>query len=309
MSQHPAAIVESTDIGPGTRIWAFVHILAGARIGADCNICDHVFIESDVVVGDRVVIKSGVQLWDGVTLGNDVFVGPNVTFTNDPFLRSQHHQERVGRTTVKAGASIGANATILPGVTIGERAMVGAATVVTRDVPPDTIVVGNPARISGYVGAKPSVSAPPRAVLTAPGAAPTSVRGVTLHRLPHAEDLRGQISFGEAERHIPFPVRRHFVIYGVPGENIRGEHAHRRLHQFLICVAGSVHAVADDGAKREEFLLNDPTVGLHLPPMIWGVQYKYSPSAVLLVLASDYYDPSDYIRNYDEFVQLTTGER
>jgi len=309
MSQHPAAIVESTDIGPGTRIWAFVHILAGARIGADCNICDYVFIESDVVVGDRVVIKSGVQLWDGVTLGNDVFVGPNVTFTNDPFPRSHHHQERVGRTTVKAGASIGANATILPGVTIGERAMVGAATVVTRDVPPDTIVVGNPARISGYVGAKPSVSALPRAVLTAPGAAPTSVRGVTLHRLPHAEDLRGQISFCEAERDIPFPVRRHFVIYGVPGENIRGEHAHRRLHQFLICVAGSVRAVADDGATREEFLLDDPTVGLHLPPMIWGVQYKYSPSAVLLVLASDYYDPTDYIRNYDEFVQLTAGER
>jgi len=309
MSHHPAAIIESTDIGTGTRIWAFVHILPGARIGADCNICDHVFIENDVVVGDRVTIKSGVQLWDGITLGDDVFVGPNATFTNDPFPRSRHYQERVARTLVKAGASIGANATILPGVTIGERAMGGAATVVTRDVPPDTIVLGNPARIAGYVGAKPSVSAPPRAVPASPGAAPTSVRGVTLHRLPHAEDLRGQISFGEAERHIPFPIRRHFVVYGVPGENIRGEHAHRQLHQFLICVAGSVHAVADDGETREEFLLDDPTVGLHLPPMIWGVQYKYSPGAVLLVLASDYYDPADYIRNYDEFLELTAGGR
>jgi acetyltransferase-like isoleucine patch superfamily enzyme len=304
MFQHPAAIVESTDIGPDTRIWAFVHILPGARIGAECNICDHVFIEGDVVVGNRVTVKSGVQLWDGVVLEDDVFVGPNATFTNDPFPRSRHHQTKIPRTTVKAGASIGANATILPGVTIGERAMVGAATVVTRDVPPDTIVVGNPARIAGYVGAKPSVSTPPRAVPNQPGATPTSVRGVTLHRLPHAEDLRGQISFGEAERHIPFPVRRHFVVYGVPGENIRGEHAHRCLHQFLICVAGSVRAVADDGATREEFLLDDPTAGLYLPPMTWGVQYKYSPGAVLLVLASDYYDPADYIRDYAEFLQL-----
>ena len=106
----------------------------GARIGRDCNLCDHTFIENDVIVGDRVTIKSGVQLWDGITLGDDVFVGPNATFTNDNFPRSKQHQKTVPRTTVKAGASIGGNATILPGVTIGERAMVGAATVVTRDM-------------------------------------------------------------------------------------------------------------------------------------------------------------------------------
>lgn len=309
MSQHPAAIVESPHIGSGTRIWAFVHILPGARIGRDCNLCDHIFIENDVVVGDRVTIKSGVQLWDGITLGDDVFVGPNVTFTNDYFPRSKHYQPIVSRTTVKAGASIGANATILPGVTIGERAMVGAATLVTRDVPPDTIVLGNPARIVGYVGTKSSISAPSRPAPAAVGTTPTNVHGVTLHRLPRAEDIRGQISFGEVSRQIPFPIQRYFLVYDVPGENIRGEHAHRTLHQFLICVHGSVHAVADDGRTREEFLLNDPTVGLHLPPMVWGVQYQYSPNAVLLVLASDVYNPADYIRDYDEFLKLTAEAR
>src|ERR1700736_3377799 len=152
--QHSAAIVETDRIGDGTRVWAFAHILPGARIGADCNICDHTFLENDVVVGDRVTVKCGVQLWDGVTLEDDVFVGPNATFTNDAFPRSGQHQETVSRTLVRRGASIGANATILPGITIGERAMVGSGSVVTRDVPPDAIVGGNPARIFGYVGAE-----------------------------------------------------------------------------------------------------------------------------------------------------------
>jgi len=145
---HPHAIVEKgVEIGKGTRIWAFVHILAGAKIGCDCNICDFVFIEGDVIIGDRVTIKSGVQLWDGVRLGNDVFIGPNVTFTNDKFPRSKQYPLRFLKTTVKKGASIGANATILPGITIGMKAMIGAGSVVTHDVPDHALVVGNPARI------------------------------------------------------------------------------------------------------------------------------------------------------------------
>lgn len=149
--RHPAAIIETDAIGDGTRVWAFAHILPGARIGDRCNICDHTFIENDVVVGDRVTVKCGVQLWDGVTLEDDVFVGPNATFTNDPFPRSGQHQTSVVRTRVRRGASIGANATILPGVTIGERAMVGSGAVVTRSVPAGAIVTGNPARVVGRV--------------------------------------------------------------------------------------------------------------------------------------------------------------
>ena len=116
---HPNALCESLQVGAGTRIWAFAHVLPGARIGSDCNVCDHVFIENDVVIGDRVTIKSGVQVWDGVHLEDDVFVGPNATFTNDRFPRSKHRPPRFTPTLVCRNASIGANATILPGVTIG----------------------------------------------------------------------------------------------------------------------------------------------------------------------------------------------
>src|SRR5262245_38492096 len=150
---HPMGCCESPNIGDRTRIWAFAHVLPGARLGADCNVCDHVFIENDVIVGDRVTIKCGVQLWDGLRVEDDVFIGPNVTFTNDPFPRSKKRPERFAQTTVCRGASIGANATILPDLRIGQHAMVGAGAVVTRSVPPNAIVVGNPARIVGYVDA------------------------------------------------------------------------------------------------------------------------------------------------------------
>lgn len=143
---HPQALVETDRIGDGTRVWAFVHILSGAIIGSDCNICDHVFIENDVKVGDRVTVKCGVQLWDGVRLEDDVFIGPNATFTNDLFPRSKQ-PFKVLQTVVRRGASIGANATLLPGITIGEKAMVAAGAVVIRDVAAFTLVAGNPARV------------------------------------------------------------------------------------------------------------------------------------------------------------------
>ena len=144
---HPSADVQSRQIGEGTRVWQFVVVLPGAVIGRDGNICSHCFIENQVVVGDRVTVKCGVQLWDGVTLEDDVFVGPNVTFTNDLAPRSRNAAAQQLPTLVRKGASIGANATILPGLTIGEGAMVGAGAVVTKDVPPRTLVVGNPARV------------------------------------------------------------------------------------------------------------------------------------------------------------------
>jgi acetyltransferase-like isoleucine patch superfamily enzyme len=147
MSIHPSSDVQSKQVGEGTRIWQYVVVLPGAVIGRDSNICSHCFIENQVVVGDRVTVKCGVQLWDGVTLEDDVFVGPNATFTNDLHPRSRNAPAKLLPTLVKKGASIGANATILPGLTIGEGAMVGAGAVVTKDVPPRTLVVGNPARV------------------------------------------------------------------------------------------------------------------------------------------------------------------
>lgn len=150
---HPQALVESESIGERTRIWAFSHVLPGARIGSDCNVCDHVFIENDVIIGNRVTIKCGVQIWDGIRLEDDVMVGPNATFTNDLFPRSK--QPFLLRSTiVEQGASIGANATILCGITIGAGAMIGAGTVVTKNVPPKAVVVGNPGRITRYLNEK-----------------------------------------------------------------------------------------------------------------------------------------------------------
>ena len=134
-------------IGEGTRIWQYVVVLANAKIGNDCNICSHCFIENDVEIGDRVTVKCGVQIWDGLRLEDDVFVGPNVTFTNDLYPRSQDHPDEFAKTVVKPGASIGANATILPGITIGAGAMIGAGSVVTKDVPDAELWVGNPAKL------------------------------------------------------------------------------------------------------------------------------------------------------------------
>ena len=151
ISIHPTALVASSRIGEGTRIWAFVNILAGASIGRDCNICDRCFVENDVVIGDRVTVKCGVSVWDGTRLEDDVFVGPDVTFSNDLRPRSGVRLESHPATVVREGASLGSGAVLLPGVTIGRWALVGAGAVVTRDVDDHTLVYGNPARTRGYV--------------------------------------------------------------------------------------------------------------------------------------------------------------
>ena len=299
--RHERAIVETDAIGEGTRVWANAHILPGAKIGADCNICDNVFIENDVVLGDRVTVKSGVQLWDGVRVEDDVFIGPNATFTNDRFPRSKQYPARFETTLVQKGASIGANATILCGTVIGRNAMVGAGAVVTKRVPPNAIVVGNPARISGYV----ETDVPPQSAGgVASSVIESRIPGVKFLNLPIVPDMRGTLSFAQIGQYLPFQPKRYFLVFDVPSREIRGEHAHKTLHQFLVCVTGSCSAMVDDGVHREEFLLDSPGKGLYMPPMIWGVQYKYSPDAVLLVLASDVYNSDDYIRDYDEFLRL-----
>jgi len=303
---HEKAICETDRVGPGTRIWAFAHVLPGAEIGRDCNICDGVFIENDVVLGDRVTVKCGVQLWDGVRLGDDVFVGPNATFTNDRFPRSRRYPEAFEKTIIEAGASIGANATLLPGIRIGRGAMVGAGSVVTRSVPSNAIVAGNPARIVGYVGDrrnnKPKLFKPPPDFDA--NYVATGVAGVQLHRIPTFKDIRGSLAAGEFSSELPFTPQRYFLVFDVPSSETRGEHAHRHCDQFLVCVHVSVRALVDDGQRREEHLLDSAGIGLFQPAMTWGTQYRYSRDAVLLVFASHGYDPDDYIRSYDQFLEI-----
>jgi len=307
---HPNGLCESPHIGKDTKIWAFAHVLPEARLGSECNICDNVFIENDVVIGDRVTIKCGVQVWDGITIMDDVFIGPNATFTNDRFPRSKQYPDEFLRTVVKTKATIGANATILPGLTIGENAMIGAGAVVTRSVPPFAIVVGNPAKIIGYAEAVESTNTSIKTTASSkPAVTGTKVSGVTLHTFKAVPDLRGSLSVGEFEREIPFSPKRYFLVYDVPTADTRGEHAHHQCHQFLIAVRGSIRVVVDDGHTREEITLDRPNMGLYLPPKTWGIQYKYSADAMLLVFASDYYDADDYIRDYSEFVELIKSQK
>ncbi len=294
---HASGLSETDQIGTGTDVRAFAHVLPGARVGADCTVGDHAVIGNGAVLGDRVVVQSGAQVGAGVHLSEDVRVGPNVVIGDDPYASGRG----IGaRTSVAPGSSLGANCTITAGVTVGRRARVGAGAVVTQDVPPNSIVEGNPARIVGYVDAQPDL---PRATEARAGALPKSrLAGVEAIRITRADDLRGSLVAANFDSDLPFVPRRFFTVFGVPSSDVRGAHAHRRCHQLLICVQGTLNAVVDDGHKRQEFVLDRPDVGLHMQPMIWGTQYRYSHDAVLLVLASDPYDADDYIRDHDTFL-------
>ena len=296
---HPHGICESDSVGDATRVWAFAHILPGARIGTDCNICDHVFIENDVVVGDRVTVKSGVQLWDGVRLGNDVFVGPNVSFANDRFPRSKQQPESFLVTTIADGASLGAGAVVLPGVRVGRNAMVGAGAVVTKDVPANAVVIGNPAHIVRYSNTTMS-----RTMQSTEHETIELAGSCRLIALRVASDLRGSLAAIELTTDLPFVPARFFAVFGVPSKDVRGEHAHRVCEQVLVCLRGSVTCIVDDGQEREQIQLDRPDVGLYMPAMTWGTQYQYTADSVLGVFASLPYDATDYIREYDEFLAV-----
>ena len=308
MKIHPSADVQTPHVGADTTVWQCVVILAGARIGCNANINAHCFIENDVTIGDRVTVKSGVYLWDGVRVEDDVFIGPNVTFTNDKFPRSKVYPESFATTVLERGSSIGGGATILPGVRIGRGAMIGAGAVVTKSVPPYAIVTGCPARITGYVNVPEQAQEGRKFELPSSmeKVIPLSVKGVTLHRIKQVSDIRGDLSVGTFPLDIPFVPSRYFLVYNVPSQKTRGEHAHHKCHQFLICVNGSCAVVADDGQSRVEVLLDSPDLGIYLPPLTWGTQYKYSSDAVLLVFASDTYDAQDYIRDYEKFLKVAS---
>lgn len=304
---HEYGICESSSIGKGTNIWAFAHVLPKATIGSECNVCDHVFIENDVIIGNRVTIKSGVQLWDGMRVGDNVFIGPNATFGNDLYPRSKKYPKTFLTTTLLDGCSIGQNATILPGITVGQNALVGAGAVVTSSVPPNAIVVGNPARITGYVTTKSTnithlleTSNDLNNIETK-----LSINGCKLYQFSIHDDTRGKLLAIEFIDQLPFKPKRFFCVHGVPSKYVRGEHAHKICKQFLICLSGSLHVILDDGNEREEVILSNSDKGLLVPEGIWMTQYNHTSDSVLAVFASEPYSADDYIRDYEDFLRFT----
>ncbi len=248
------------------------------------------------VLGTNIEISAGAVINGNCKIGDNCIIGPGAVL--DPGADGV-------QIVIEAGARIMASATIAGPVHIARGALVQAGAVVMRDVPPHAVVSGNPAQITGYTTTGvDSAHIPGAQRPEVPGTATTLVRGVTLHRLPKVLDLRGNLTVGEFGRTLPFEAKRYFMVFDVPNAEVRGEHAHRTCQQFLICVHGSCSVVADDGHVRSEFELDDPSIGLYLPPLTWGVQYKYSHDAVLLVFASEFYDAAEYIRSYGEFVDL-----
>ena len=264
-----------------------------------------VSIPANCRIGDGVEVMQHAYIGEGSCLGSEVRIGPNAVLA-DWQTGHDHGQEKSHGPAIGDGVVIGANAVVLPGVVVGNGAVVEAGSVVFDNVPPNAVVQGNPARIMRYAGATsalPRVQAGPDSSGQRPAVSSTQVAGVSIHYFPVMRDIRGELTVGEFSKDIPFVPKRYFLAYGVPSKETRGEHAHRTCHQFLICVRGSCAMVADDGKSRVEILLDSADKGVYLPPMIWGIQYKYSADAMLLVFASDYYDDSDYIRDYREFLR------
>lgn len=273
---------------------AMVH--DGARVSATAQLGDYVVVYPGANVADLAVVHGMTQLWPGARVGVGVVVGPGVTLSPDGGDCG---------IVLEDGCQIGAGATILPQVSVGQGARVEPGATVAQNVPAYAIASGTPARITGYVEKlTPADSGNwyrQARFPDTPSIVRLGVGDVTLHRFKYLHDPRGDLSVGEFLNDIPFQPKRYFLVMNVPSDKIRGEHAHHRCHQFLICVKGSCAVMVDDGKTRCEVELESADTGIYLPPLTWGVQYKYSSDAVLLVFASDYYEASDYIRDYREF--------
>ena len=302
MSQliHPSAVCESSEIGPATRVGAFAFIAKTVKIGRNCVIGPHVCIERDAVIGDQVIIRTAAQISAGTIIEDNVLIDAHATIA---FSQNSGQDSAVNDPTMlRRGCVIGAQATIHAGVCIGEHAVVEAGAVVTRSVQPSAIVAGNPASVRAFVTTQANPlsidSSRPQVLVKR-----SAIRGVATYEMPLFRDPRGNLTVGEFERTLPFIPKRFFMSLDVPSFDLRGEHAHRTCHQFLLCVYGSCAVVVDDGVNREEFFLDRPTFGIHIPPMVWATEYKHSADSRLLVLASEYYDPTEYIRDYRAFLR------
>lgn len=249
--------------------------------------------------------QTATDIGPDVSHGQNVRIEENVRIGRGAVLGDTPAQPII----LRAGAVIGAGAVIAAGVEIGRGARIRDGAVVLNAIPPNAIAEGNPAQVVGYTTALPQdittfTGGGPGADSNRTNAeiVPLEVGQAAVYRMPQVlEASRGNLTVGEIDRDLPFLPKRYFAVYDVPSEKLRGEHAHRECHQFLICMRGSCRALLDDGENRQEVVLSRPDIGLYLPPMIWGTQYDYTRDAVLFVFASHAYDNADYIRDYETF--------
>lgn len=305
---HKSSEVQTKYVGSGTTIWQNVVILSGARIGRNVNICAHCFIENDVTIGDNVTIKSGVYIWNGTTVNDNVFIGPNVTFTNDKYPRSKNINKKILKTLLHSGCSIGGGTTILPGIVIGKNSLIGAGSVVTKSIPPYAMAKGSPAKIYDYIDndVYKNKKKNSKKIDTIKK---NKISNYYLKELKTFKDLRGELSVGNFTDNIPFYPKRYFFIYGVPSKIIRGEHAHLKCKQFIICITGKCIIEIDDSKSKKKISLDSPKVGCYLPPLTWSRLHSFSKNAVILTFASHAYDEKDYIRTYSEYVKYKNSYR
>lgn len=272
---HPTAVCESDDVASGVVIGPMAVVAAGTVIGEGAEVGAQATLARNVVLGDRSTVGAGARLGTGAE--------------------------------VQADARIGDNAVVDAGFVVGRQSVVEPGAYVVGNVPPKAIVRGNPATIVGYVHAPHARQDVPPPARSGDELDEIAAR-CSIWPLPRFSDLRGALVAMEYDRDLPFVPVRSFLVHDVPGEEVRGEHAHRWCSQLLLAAHGGLSVVVDDGTESTEVRLDRPDRGLLVPAGVWAVQYRFSSDAVLCVFASHAYDPADYIRDYEEFLRFSSSQ-
>ena len=279
------------------------HIEGDIQIDESSLIGPNCFLKGNISIGANSKIKGGVTFIGDIDIAQNSIIEPGVSIAS----QNINSEEKEKKIIIGSNSFVGAGSVLHPGIVIGDHTRVDAGSVLMRNIPSYAIVRGSPSAIAGYM--KDISYKEPKPQLISESHKEEDlylckVQGVTIHNFIRIKDIRGDLIVGEFNKNIPFLPKRYFIVLDVPSSETRGEHAHKSCHQFLICTSGRVSVIVDDGKLREEIVLDRPNMGLFIPAGIWGVQYKYSSEATLLVFASDYYDTEDYIRDYDEFISF-----
>lgn len=296
---HPTATCEAHHVGPGTTVAENSHIGSQVSIGSWCQISSNVTIDGSVTIGNRVHIDLDVVITGPLVIGDDVRIGADCKLDLRP---NQGQEAKI--TTISSGAVIEESCRILPGSRIGEQAVVGRGATVRKPVRPyeELRKDGESAQRSGIPPTSENLGSAVR--ISGAHEGRVGVGLAQLVALKEASDSRGTLIAADTQSGLPFQPTRYFTVSDVPDGERRGIHAHRVCHQFLVALRGEVHAIVADGAGCREVILDNPRKGLYVPPLIWGTQHSFSSDALLLVLASDVYDPADYIHHWQEFISL-----